>query len=202
MTDLFREVRERVPALEAARRYGMELDRAGRARCCFHSPDRHPSMSFKGSGFRCWSCGSHGSAIDLVAQLCGLDALGAAARLNDDFSLGLPLHRKPTKADAAAAKRREALAETHTAFEDWRQETIYRLCASFQAAHARLLDMPDRLTDVEALAIRWAAEAEYLADVLQSGTAAEQMTIFRERQVISSRIGKILHHTKTKSGAA
>lgn len=203
MTDVFRTIRERVPTAEAARRYGLTPNRAGFIPCPFHQEKTASLKIYPGTGgFYCFGCHAGGSVIDFTGRLLGLDALGAAERLNADFGLGLPLHRKPKKADAAAARHREALAEVHRAFEDWRQGTIYQLCACFQAAHALLLEPPAALTEAEALAIRWAATAEYLADVLQSGTADEQMTIFRERQVIQLRIEKILHGTRPKSGAA
>ncbi len=38
-----------------------------RTRCCFHD-DHSPSMTFKGSGFRCWACGASGDNIDLVMR--------------------------------------------------------------------------------------------------------------------------------------
>lgn len=203
MIDVFQEVRERVPTAEAARRYGLTPNRAGFIPCPFHQEKTASLKLYPGAGgFYCFGCHAGGSVIDFTGRLLGLDALGAAERLNADFGLGLPFHRKPAKADTVAAKRREALAEVHRAFEDWRRETIYQLCACFQAAHALLLEPPAALTEAEALAIRWAAAAEYLADVLQSGTVDEQMTIFRERQVIQPRIEKILRHTSMRSGAA
>lgn len=60
----------------------------------------------------------------------------------------------------------------------------------------------DKLTEREALAIRWQACFEYWADTLADGTPEEQMEIFRERQVIQSRIHKILSDTPMKSRTA
>ena len=198
MIDIFRAVRERVSAQEAAQCYGLTFDRAGRALCPFHS-DRHPSLSFRDGRVRCWACQASGDSIDFTGRLLGLDALGAAERLNADFDLGLPFHRKPTKADVAAVKRRKALAEVQQAFEAWRKETLYQLCACFRTAHALLLEMPEQLTEAQALAIQWAATADYLIGILQDGTIHEQMTVFREREVLRQRIGKILHSTPAKS---
>lgn len=76
MTDLFREVRERVSAQEAARRYGLTFDCHNRALCPFH-PDHHPSMSFNEGRFRCWSCGASGDAIDFTGRLFSLEPLAA-----------------------------------------------------------------------------------------------------------------------------
>ena len=111
---LFDEVRDRVTALEAARLYGLEFDRSGRrARCIWHSPDRHPSLTFKGSYCRCFACNNGGSSIDLVAKLFGLSPLEAARKLDADFALGLadrPLYgqRPITGADAAGSGRMAA----------------------------------------------------------------------------------------------
>ena len=52
--DLFREVRERVPVLDATRRYGFEPDRQGKIRCPFHD-DSHPSLQLY-KGARGWWC--------------------------------------------------------------------------------------------------------------------------------------------------
>ena len=206
--DVFEECRERVSARQAAEFYGLEIDRAGRARCCFHSPDRHPSMAFKGNGFRCWSCGAHGSSIDLVSQLYGLDALGAVRRLNDDFHLGLPIDRQQTPRErteaARASARRRELSDTAKAFEAWRGAMLDKLTAVFRMAHLALKDCQtlDDLTEAEALAVKWQAAVEYWADCLMSGDMGILMDIFRDRKGVDDLCNQILNSTKTKSGAA
>lgn len=92
--DLFREVRDRVPVMEAARRYGFEPDRQGKICCPFHA-DEHPSLQlYKGSrGWWCYVCDRGGSVIDFVAGLFSISPREAALKLNEDFSLGLTLER-------------------------------------------------------------------------------------------------------------
>lgn len=92
--DLFREVKERVPVIEAARRYGFEPDRQGKIRCPFHD-DSHPSLQlYKGvRGWWCYVCDRGGSVIDFVAGLFSISPREAALKLNEDFSLGLTLER-------------------------------------------------------------------------------------------------------------
>ena len=165
-------------------------------------------MTFKGNGFRCWSCGAHGSSIDLVSQLCGLDALGAVRRLNDDFRLGLPVDRQQTpqertEAARAAAKRRE-LSDTAKAFEAWRGAMLDNLTAVFRMAHLALKNCQtlDDLTEAEALAVKWQAAVEYWADCLLSGDMAAQMDIFRDRKGVDALCNQILNGMRTKSGAA
>lgn len=182
----------------------MEFDRAGRARCCFHSPDKHPSMSFKGGGFRCWSCGAHGSSIDLTAQLFGLDALGAVRRLNDDFGLGLPLDKPP---DVAAVRQRQQDQRFLDEFMRWRDNMTKDLCECYRLAHLSLKEIQtpkdlDKLSAGQVLAIQQEAYLEHLSDALISGTAEQQMEVFRERGRLSRLVEKILGHSCQKSKAA
>ena len=179
--DVFREVRERVSARDAAERYGMRLDRSGRALCRFHD-DHRPSMGFKGGRFRCWSCGAHGDAVDITAKLLGLDPSGAVARLNEDFGLGLAIDRPPTAAERAAAAKRTEINEAYRAFELWREDTLLRLTRLCRNAHLALLHCTDldALTDYEAECVRLRAYAEYIIDLL-NGTAEEQAEVYRGR---------------------
>lgn len=203
MTDVFRECRERVSAQDAARHYGLTFDRRGRAACPFHA-DKHPSMSFRAGRFHCWACDASGDSIDFTGRLLGLEPIAAVERLNADFMLGLPLHRKPTPEETQAARRRAEVAQAHKKFEEWRKAFISRLCVAYRVAHIALRDMTgwEKLTEREALAIREQARFEYLADTLADGTPEAQMAIFRERQVIQSRIEQILSDTPMKSSAA
>lgn len=193
MTDVFRECRERVSAQDAARHYGLTFDRKGWAVCPFHS-DKHPSMSFRAGRFRCWACNASGDAIDFTGRLLGLEPMAAVERLNADFALALPLHRKPTPAEEQAARRRMEIARAHKQFEEWRKAFISKLCAAYRVAHIVLRDMEDwdKLTEREALAIREQAHMEYLADTLTSGTPEEQAAIYRERGQIAKWIEKVL----------
>lgn len=206
MTDVFREVRERVSAQDAARHYGLTFDRRGWALCPFHQ-DKHPSMSFRNGRYRCWACNASGDSIDFTARLLGLAPMAAVERLNADFMLGLPLHRKPTPAETEAARRRKQVAEAHKRFEEWRKSLCVKACEAYRVAHIALQgiaapDDLDRLSERETLAIQRQAYHEYLADVLTIGEPEEQMEIFRERQVIQSRICRILSDTPMKSKTA
>lgn len=194
MTDVFREVRERVSAQDAARHYGLTFDRRGWALCPFHN-DKHPSMSFRNGRFRCWVCDVGGDSIDFTARLLGLDAMGAVERLNADFGLALPLHRKPTQAEAKAARRRLEVAEAHRAFETWRSDFINRLNAAFREGHLLLLHDgldTDHLTEGQAIAIRMHETFEHWSDALSYGTPEEQAQIYRERGAIAKWIEKVL----------
>ena len=194
MTNIFQQVRERVSAQDAARYYGLTFDRRGWALCPFHA-DKHPSMSFHNGRFRCWVCDVGGDSIDFTARLLGLDAMGAVERLNADFGLALPLHRKPTQAEAKAARRRLEVAEAHRAFEAWRSDFINRLNAAFREGHLLLLHDgldTDHLTEGQAIAIRMHETFEHWSDALSYGTPEEQAQIYRERGAIAKWIEKVL----------
>lgn len=182
-SDLFRAVRERVSARDAAERFGLTIDRHGRALCPFHE-DHHPSMSFKHGRFRCFACGAHGDAIDLAAQLLGLTPLDALARLNEDFGLGLALHREPTAAERKAAARRREVDKAHREFESWREDFLMQLCAAIRTANEAGRKGPAELTDGEVVALQRREAFEHWADALSHGNAEEQAHVYKERRAI------------------
>lgn len=206
-TNLFEEVRRRVSAREAAAHCGFPPNRAGFIRCPFHG-ERTPSLKFFDSGsFYCFGCRAGGSCVDFVARLYGLDPLGAARWLNEQFHLGLSPDRRQTpqeRADAAqAAAKRQALSHTAKAFAAWREGTLDRLDAALRVAHRALRDCQnlDTLTGGEVLAVRWRAAMEHWADCLLSGDMARQMDIFRDRKEVDTLCSQILSSTPTKSSA-
>ncbi len=196
MRDLFAQARERVSAEEAARFYGLEFDRRGWALCPFH-PDKHPSMSFRNGRFTCWACQAKGSSVDFVARHFGLDHMGALRRLNEDFSLGLPLDRAATREEKQAAAKHRERDQLHAQFEQWRQDTIQALTDCIR--HANRLDLADmeHFTDVDVLALRYREPCTHWADAL-SGTAAEQMAAWRERKELKALTDRILKPTPRK----
>ena len=194
MTDVFSKIRERVTAEDAARFYGMEFDRRGKnARCCFHSPDKNPSMSFRNGRFRCWSCGAAGTSLDLCMGLFGLTVTDAAKRLNDDFRLGLALDREPTNAERKEARERLEIAEEHKRFEGWRESYIHKLNAVYRRGHLAL-KLGQEPTGADAEAVRYMATAEHYADALSFGTPQEQAQIYRERREIGRWIDRALQN--------
>lgn len=190
LSDIFKEVRERVTAEDAARHYGLTFERKGWALCPFHA-DKHASMSFKNGRFCCWVCNIKGDSIDFTGRLLGLDAMGSVRRLNEDFSLSLPLDRQPTQAERRAARRRKEIADAHKAFEDWRSDFIRQLNSAYRVAHIALT-RGGELTERETAAIRMQSTIEYYADALANGTPEDQAQIYRERGRLSKWIEPIL----------
>lgn len=180
----FAAIRDCVPAVEVAHRYGMEFDRTGKkARCIFHD-DHDPSMTFKDGRFRCWSCGAAGDSLDLTAQLFGLTVTEAARRLNEDFRLSLEIYREPTTEERRAAQEQRVITEEWQAFEKWREAFVHRLDLVYRRGHLALKHEHD-LTDGEAAAVLNMTRAEYLADELSTGSAKSQAEIYKQRRQIA-----------------
>lgn len=206
LTDVFREVRERVSAQSAARHYGVEFDRRGWCRCPFHS-DHHASMSFKNGRFRCWSCNASGDAVDFTARLFGLEPMAAVRKLNDDFRLDLPLDKPLNKDTVAAVRQRQQDQRFLDEFMCWRDRMTKNLCECFRLARLTMKEVQtpkdlDKLSAGQVLAIQWEAYLEFLSDVLISGAAEQQMEVFRERGRISRLVERILGNSCQKSKAA
>lgn len=207
MIDVFRAAREAVSSLDVARHYGFAPNRAGFICCPFHN-ERTPSLKlFPDGGWKCFGCGAGGTSIDFVSRLLELEPLAAVERLNTDFGLGLPLHRKPTPTETQTARRRKEIAEIHRQYEKWSETFIFQLCAACRVAHIALqgIETPEDMKYLgkqELDAIKYQPYFEYLIDILSHGEAGEQMEIFRDRQVIGLRLQEILSSTPTKSGVA
>ena len=193
----FERTNAEVSALQVAREYGADFDRYGKkARCIYHGPDKHPSMTFKDGRFRCWACGAHGSAIDYTMQLFGLDALGALKKLNEDFRLGLDLGARP---DPDELRERKRTQEARKLFDEWREGMLNQFDACIRTANTA--DFTS-LSDAAALALKWKATLEYWAEVLLHGNLDNQMQIFRDREGVTRLCKMILQNTPTKSTAA
>lgn len=206
--DVFAQARRLVSARKVAELNGLRPNRSGFICCPLHQEKTASLKLYDDGSWHCFGCGKGGSSIDLAAALYGLDALGAVRRLNDDFRLGLPIHRRQTPQErreaARAAARRRELSDTARAFEAWRGAMLDKLTAVFSMARQALGDFrsPEDLTQGEALAIRWQAAAEYWADCLLSRDMAVRMDIFRYRREVDALCGQILNSTRRKSGAA
>ncbi len=207
MYNVFQLCRERVTAQEAARFYGVEAGRGGRALCPFH-PDRHPSMSFHRGGFRCWSCGASGSAIDFAARLFSMSPLEAVRKLNADLNLDLPLDlpldRPPDEEERERARREAELREARQAFRRWREGLLKQLCAAIRLGNEARGRAMTEWSEAECLAVREQARLEWYAELLEAGSPEEQMEIFRQREAVKELCGRIwTKHTgctRTRSG--
>lgn len=190
--NIFEEVKNAVPMQDAARLYGFTPNRAGFIRCPFHN-DKTPSLKLYSRSFYCFGCGAHGSVIDFVAQLCKLEPIEAAKRINDDFRLGLPMDRPQ---DPEAMKERQRVAEARRLFDEWREQMLNKLDACIRIANTA--DFKN-LSDAAALATRWRETFEYWADILLHGNLDNQIAIFRDRKEVEDLCKKVLRDTPRKS---
>ena len=111
------KIKAAVSALDVCDKYGIEVNRAGFARCPFHAGgnERTPSMRvWRGDrGWHCYGCGKGGDCISLTQGILGISFSEAVRRLDSDFSLGLniggPLSRnEQIRANKELWERRKA----------------------------------------------------------------------------------------------
>ena len=93
---LFELVKQNICVPDAAKHYGLQVNRNGMCSCPFHE-DQHPSMKLNERYFYCFGCGATGDVIDFVARLFGLNSYEAAQKLAQDFGID------PDKPPAAIA---------------------------------------------------------------------------------------------------
>ena len=182
---------------EAARFYGYEPNRAGFIACPFHA-ERTPSLKLWPERWHCFGCSAGGSVIDFVGRLYGLKPLDAVGKLDADFALGLPLGRERTRQEREEERRRRHEAEVRRQFEEWRGETLDRLCAALLVRNLALRRAMDTWSSRETEAVRRGETLEYWADILENGDLEAQMEIFRERKGVEKRCGMILGDSQGK----
>lgn len=187
-TDFFAEVRDRVPAIEAARRYGATFDhREEKCLCQFHN-DHHASMTFRDGRFRCWSCGASGDSVDYVGKLFGLSPLESARKVNADFGLNLEITTtRQTQEQKQAAQQRQGARETWNDFRAWAVDFQKMLSACIREGNTAMANVDSvddlkNLTDRERLAVVYRDHLEWLSDTLAHGEMAERVAVFNERE--------------------
>ena len=130
------EIKARVPLLDLLALYGFHPV-FNRMPCPFHNgTDRN--MLVSNNFYKCFVCGESGDIFTFVQRYFGLDFNAACAKINDDFSLGLPIGKTLTKAEQTEADRRNAerrrkaeeRKRRHEALEEkWRKALDeYTLC--------------------------------------------------------------------------
>lgn len=138
MKKIYDVVKERVSIFDVCRKYGIDVNRRGFARCPFHS-EKTPSLRIysKDNSWYCFGCHEHGSVLDLVMKLFDESVADACKRLNADFRLGLLETDKSSTAQRIAQnkaawerrKRQEALDKQYRELIDEWNGAIYHLRA-------------------------------------------------------------------------
>lgn len=136
--DYAEKIKSMVSMPEMMEHYGFRLDKAGFCKCPFHSERSASFKAYPGQrGYYCFGCGAHGSVIDFVMLYFGLSFKDALAKINEDFSIGLPIgekldRRKQLEMNRQAFMRKRAVdaekAEQErfenaywSAFEEWKR---------------------------------------------------------------------------------
>ena len=173
---------------EAAARYGVEVNRHGKALCPFHN-DRHPSLFVDDDHYHCFACGEHGDVIDFTSKLYGLSLYDAAKKLAYDF--GITQDKPPNKAmqekqnrKSEAQRLREneklcfsALMEYYKLLQKWM--VLYATRAPEDTLHDRFVQACHQLDYVE-----------YLVDLLIMGDSHERTEVI-DRMMTDGRLKKL-----------
>ena len=191
--NVFGTVKTSINTREAAERYGVEVNRHGKALCPFHN-DRHPSLFVDDDHYYCYACGEHGDVIDFTAKLFGLKLYEAAHKLAYDF--GITQDKPPTKAmqekqnsKSEAQRLREneklcfsALMEYYKLMQEWM--VLYAPRTPEDRHHDRFVQACHNLSYVE-----------YLVDLLIMGVSYERTEVI-DMMMTDSKLQKLQKHLK------
>ena len=174
--NLFATIKAAVPVKQAAKHYGLKVNRNGMACCPFHN-DRHPSMKLNEDYFFCFGCGAKGDVIDFVAKLFDLSSYEAAQKLAADFGFD---PKPPTVAAMQKPK--------HPYIRQFREDEM--LCFRVLTDYLHLLEdwkvryapasPEDELDDRVVEACQMLDRVEYLADILTVGNLEEHVAAVDE----------------------
>ncbi len=172
---IFETVKTNISLHDAARLYGVEVNRHGKALCPFHN-DRHPSLYVADDHYHCFACAEHGDVIDFTAKLFGLTLKEAAGKLIADFHLdpdkpptAAALHANRIKTDAQKFRENErlcvfVLSKYRERLEEWKK--TYAPQTPDEPIHDRFVEACHQLDYVE-----------YLLDVLSCGDSHERQEV-------------------------
>ena len=189
--NVFEAVKTSINTREAAERYGVEVNRHGKALCPFHN-DRNPSLFVDDDHYHCFACGEHGDVIDLTSKLYGLSLYDAAKKLAYDF--GITQDKPPTKVMQEKQNRKS---------EAQRLRENEKLCFSALLEYMKLLqtwmvvcaprtpedDVDNRFTE----ACHWLSYVEHLVDTLIGGNSYERKEVI-EMVMTDSKLQKLQKH--------
>jgi len=214
LIDTFATIKETLNIADITAFYGIEVKRNSQALCPFHN-ERTPSFTIypKTNSFKCFGCGIGGSVIDFVMQMCGMDALEAAKKLDADFNLGL-FDYKPSQEEQHKLKQqlkeqqaqREAIKGLVQIFESYINRAYSILCDyahmlrgwKFDHAPKSVKEMDTgSISPLFVEACHQLDYIEYLLDYLTTADYDEQILFYQQRREEMVRIAtKIKQYSK------
>lgn len=185
MLDIINDIKRMVDMRDVCARYGIQVDRAGFARCLWHD-ERTPSMKVYHDGCYCFGCHVQKDVIDVVQQVYGISFREACLRISDDFGLGINFGEKLTDEEWMAFKN-----AIQKRLDDEKKLDLEhrRLQDAYSSALGRWLDLDkikderapsdpfDPLDDAYVVACAELPAAEYALDV-----AKEDLRQFEARR--------------------
>ena len=191
--NVFATVKTSINTREAAERYGVEVNRHGKALCPFHN-DRHPSLFVDDDHYYCYACGEHGDVIDFTSKLYGLSLYDAAKKLAYDF--GITQDKPPDKAVQEKLNKKS---------EAQRLRENEKLCFSALMEYYKLLQAwmvlyaprtpEDEVDSRFAEACHWLSYVECLVDTLIGGDSYERTEVI-DMVMTDGKLKKLQEHLK------
>lgn len=188
--NIFQEMKERVTARQVAEKYGLKVRQNGMACCPFHN-DKHPSMKID-RNYYCFACGAKGDAVNYVAILFGLSQFEAAKKINEDFSLEIPIGQPEEKRKQNSGfKKKEKVPtkEERIRFVRKKIDEWTRDAANVLLRYLRWMEFWNEFYKPESMEAEWHplfAEAlqneskiSFLVDILMFGTDEEILDFSR-----------------------
>lgn len=105
--------------------------------CPIHNGDGL-NLYFTDKLYYCYVCGDGGDVIRFVQHVCGLSFKDALDRINTDFGLALPIHRRPTLREQRDAQKRHDVLMAEREREDAEKRAYDDLYNALWDEYARL----------------------------------------------------------------
>ena len=197
MNSIALEAKRRVSMIDVCERYGILLNHAGFAKCPFHDERTASFKVFQNErGYYCFGCGAHGDVITFVREYFGLGFYKALEKLDDDFSLRLPMARNPDHErddyykSIQAFKRRRELERQQLKIASMEQDYENALTRYVEADKEYLRLIPDKadrtVTEEFAEAVKLLSYRKYELDMAEVRLYGEKTKI-RESRTRSQR---------------
>ncbi len=191
MEDIFSELRDRVSMLDAARFYGLNVNRSGMACCPFHE-DETPSLKIYDYHYYCFGCHATGDCTDFAARLFEIPQLEAAKRISYDFGLNLFENGIAVSIQVKANPEAEYcrwLMQTSSTITKYLNK-LYEWRNRYQPSNQM-----ETLHPLFAESLQRTSYIEYLAEILRYGSEQEKRKLFEQNrkdiQKITDRVHRI-----------